>query len=278
MENTDNLFVGIKATAPEVTVGESACSTFTDRYIRAGGNGSVACLRSRPLGSLSLSGSVLSSSHAGQGQMRSVATQTLDTQAMPPMMPAARARRVLSRSRDQDQRVKLNTRQCMLPAFRETPQKTMHSLREEMLGRFNCRGKGCCTFHIGLHALQQRILEMKNMNRNCRQKYNPVEDQRWQCASCSALNEANDTDSEDDEICGLAECALCGFSQLPRNGVSSRSEDLEDYGPKWVHQDLRSQKFGERFLFMSMCVDAFFHGFGSSCSAPGGQKRRNEFN
>ena len=106
-----------------------------------------------------------------------VATQTLDTQALPLRFPPRAPRRTASMSRQQAYRapVKLNTRRLVMPQFREVQQETLTNMVHGIVVRMNPRGKGCCRRHIALHALSRHVLEL--LASACDQRINSS----WQC-------------------------------------------------------------------------------------------------
>ena len=145
-----------------------------------------------------------SASAASFAKKCNVGTQT---ESLPPAIPntqgaaEATGRRPLKFRAPLIGNVNLKTRKLVMNEFVETPNSTIYSLVCQSLLQFNPRGKGCCSFHIGLQVLLQCILDMTS--KPCNGSHQP--NCGWQCRHCFALHEAAEEEEQED---GLF-CTVC---------------------------------------------------------------------
>ena len=124
----------------------------------------------------------------------------------------------------------LNTKQTVLRQFKATDNHTISQLIGQTMARINARGSGCCSWHIGLAVLHQRIAELTKQG--CLETFAPHNS--WQCWECLAMNDdvldVSD-DGDDQHMCAVCDAPAGGGDEsdreMPSDVSSTRNADDE---------------------------------------------------
>lgn len=107
--------------------------------------------------------------------------------------------------------VSLNTQKVTHPQFAETPRSSQMMCVLSALEHINCRGEGCCPYHIGCANLALILQEM--CSSECMSEFSPADG--WQCHDCQSLNGLEGLETAAacqnlDASRALLECEVCG--------------------------------------------------------------------